>query len=124
MNWYLGVLRKYAVFDGRAGRKEFWMFMLVHALIGLALKNVPFWVYSVAVLLPTLAVGARRLHDTGRVGWWLLIPCIPLIGPIVLFLMLVEDSHAGTNQYGPNPNGRPYTSSSLMASHFTFSGSR
>ena len=63
--------------------------------------------YALAVLLPSLAVGARRLHDTGRSGWWLLIGLIPCIGFIVLIVFLVQDSQAGDNQYGPNPKATP-----------------
>jgi uncharacterized membrane protein YhaH (DUF805 family) len=60
-------------------------------------------IYSLAILLPSLAVGVRRLHDIGRTGWWLLIGLIPLIGAIVLLIFAVQDSQPGTNQYGPNP---------------------
>ncbi|CAN5768070.1 hypothetical protein BH23ACT10_BH23ACT10_15590 [soil metagenome] len=59
--------------------------------------------YSLAVLIPSLAVGVRRLHDTGRSGWWLLIGLLPVIGWIVLLLFMVQDSETGTNQYGPSP---------------------
>jgi len=61
--------------------------------------------YSLAIFIPSLAVGVRRLHDTGRSGWWLLISLIPLIGTIWLFILLVLDSNPGDNKYGPNPKG-------------------
>ena len=59
--------------------------------------------YSIAVIIPMLSVGARRLHDTGRSGWFLLLCLIPFIGTIILFIMLVQDSSTGANKYGPNP---------------------
>ena len=61
--------------------------------------------YALVLLLPSLAVGARRLHDTGRSGWWLLIGLVPLIGSIVLIIFFVLDSQPGDNPYGPNPKG-------------------
>lgn len=114
MNWYLDVLKKYAVFEGRARRKELWMFVLFNAIVLIALSLVEAIVggpgilsglYSLAVLIPSLAVGARRLHDTGRSGWWQLIALVPFIGTIVLIVFFVADSQPGTNQYGPNPKG-------------------
>ena len=117
MNWYLQVLKKYAVFNGRARRTEYWMFVLFNFIIVIALgfiegftgiapgtdQSVLGGLYMLAVLLPGIAVGVRRLHDTGRSGWWLLIGFVPLIGAIVLLVFMVQDSHSGENQYGPNP---------------------
>jgi uncharacterized membrane protein YhaH (DUF805 family) len=112
MNWYLDVLKKYAVFDGRARRKEYWMFFLFNIIIAFALgiiegiiggPGVVGAIYGLAVLLPGIAVGVRRLHDTNRSGWWLLIGLVPLIGAIVLIVFFVQDSQPGDNQYGPNP---------------------
>lgn len=117
MHWYLEVLKKYAVFSGRARRKEYWMFVLINILVALLLgliegiagiapettESVLATLYSLAVLLPSIAVGARRLHDTGRSGWWLLIGIVPLIGALVLLIFFVQDSEPGANQYGPNP---------------------
>lgn len=119
MHWYIDVLKKYAVFTGRARRMEYWMFVLFNVIISIVLNVVDVaagltlesgqgilsTIYSLAVLLPGLAVGARRLHDTGRSGWWLLIGLIPCIGAIVLLVFFVQDSEPGTNQYGPNPKG-------------------
>jgi uncharacterized membrane protein YhaH (DUF805 family) len=120
MDWYLGVLKKYAEFKGRARRREFWMFALFNFIISLVLSIIDRVIgnpemglgilgtlYALAVLLPSLAVGVRRLHDTGRSGWWLLIGLIPCIGLIVLIIFTVEDSQAGDNQYGPNPKATP-----------------
>lgn len=111
MHWYLEVLKKYAVFTGRARRREYWMFFLVNFIVGLVLAvigrvldlEILQYLYSLAVLLPGLGVSVRRLHDTGRSGWWLLISLVPLIGAIVLLVFLVSDSQPDTNQYGPNP---------------------
>lgn len=111
MHWYLEVLKKYAVFTGRARRREYWMFFLVNFIVGLVLAvigrvldlEILQYLYSLAVLLPGLGVSVRRLHDTGRSGWWLLIALVPLIGAIVLLVFLVSDSQPDTNQYGPNP---------------------
>ena len=111
MHWYMEVLRKYAEFGGRARRSEYWWFVLINTLASFALLAVDmfvgtgflYYLYALAVLIPSLAVGVRRLHDTGRSGWWLLIAFIPLIGAIILLVFLFQDSEPGTNQYGPNP---------------------
>jgi uncharacterized membrane protein YhaH (DUF805 family) len=112
MNWYLDVLKKYAVFSGRARRTEYWMFLLVNLVIAFVLGIIEVMIgtggilaaiYSLAVLIPSIAVTVRRLHDTGRAGWWILIVLIPAIGAIVLLIFMVLDSQAGSNEYGPNP---------------------
>ena len=112
MNWYLEVLKKYAVFNGRARRKEYWMFVLFSTIISLGLGLVEFLVgspgiigglYGLAVIIPAAAVAVRRLHDTDRSGWWLLIAFVPLIGAVVFFVFMVLDSKPGQNQYGENP---------------------
>jgi len=111
MNYYMEVLKKYAAFGGRARRAEYWMFTLINTIIAIVVAfasfkiGMPFlyFIYLVAVLLPSLAVGIRRLHDTGRSGWYLFIALIPLIGPIVLLVWLIQDSQPGDNQYGSNP---------------------
>mgnify|MGYP003460229328 CR=1 FL=1 len=118
MNWYLEVLKKYAVFGGRARRSEYWYFVLFNLIISIVLAIVDGMlgsfstergvgllegIYSLAVLIPGIAVSVRRLHDTNRSGWWLLIVFVPLIGVIVLFVYMVQDSQPGENQYGPNP---------------------
>lgn len=112
MNWYLEVLKKYAVFNGRARRAEYWMFFLFNLIIAFVLGFVEGLVggpgvigllYSLAVLIPGIAVSARRLHDTDRSGWWLLIAFVPLIGAIVLLVFMIQDSQSGQNRYGANP---------------------
>ena len=119
MGWYLAVLRKYTVFGGRAGRREYWIFALINFILIVLLTIVDSsidtfnadagigllgGVYTLAVLLPGLAVTARRLHDTGRGGWWLLLLLIPLIGPLVLLIFMVQSSQPDGNRYGPNPD--------------------
>jgi uncharacterized membrane protein YhaH (DUF805 family) len=118
VNWYLEVLKKYAVFDGRARRQEYWMFILfniiitavlalIDSLIGTVIRQAGFGLlqglYDLAVLIPSIAVTVRRLHDTGRTGWWILIGLIPVVGGIVLLIFMLLDSEPGENQYGPNP---------------------
>jgi uncharacterized membrane protein YhaH (DUF805 family) len=112
MYWYLEVLKKYAVFTGRARRKEYWMFSLINAVITILIMiiegvvgspSILGTIYGLAVLLPAIAVSVRRLHDTDRTGWWLLIALIPIIGAIVVLVFMVLDSQEGENQYGPNP---------------------
>lgn len=120
MNWYLHVLKNYAVFSGRARRAEYWWFFLFNLLASVALSIIDSvtglvtaggigilgTIYALAVLIPGLAVLVRRLHDTNRSGWWVLIAFVPLIGAIVLLVFAVLDSQPGTNQYGPNPKGQ------------------
>ena len=118
MNWYLHVLKNYATFSGRARRKEYWMFFLISALISIVLTLLDILLgtysveyeaglfsglYSLLILIPSIAVVVRRLHDTNRSGWWILISLIPLIGVIVLFVFICLDSQPGTNRFGANP---------------------
>ncbi len=117
MNWFLEALKKYAVFSGRARRKEYWFFVLFYLIIYIVLLLIDSAVlgsegigllatlFSLAMLLPALGVAVRRLHDTGRSGWWILIGFIPLIGVIVLLVFYLQDSQPGDNEYGPNPKG-------------------
>lgn len=117
MQWYLKVLRQYADFTGRARRTEYWMFTLVSVVISVVLAvldtvlgsslsggiGLLSGLYGLAVLLPSLAVGARRLHDIGQTGWWLLIGIIPLIGTIVLIVFFATEGDRQANTYGPDP---------------------
>jgi uncharacterized membrane protein YhaH (DUF805 family) len=116
LNWYLAVLKNYAGFDGRARRTEYWMFFLINIIIvivlnviGMAVKAGAFVgdIYGLALLIPSLAVGVRRLHDSGRSGWWLLIGLIPLIGTIILIVFLATEGQEGDNPYGPDPKQVP-----------------
>jgi uncharacterized membrane protein YhaH (DUF805 family) len=113
MNWYLDALKnKYATFSGRARRTEYWMFFLFYFLIALAIVFVEAFIHAggilgilfgLAMLVPSLAVTVRRLHDTSRTGWWILITLIPGIGAIILLIFMVLDSTPEGNDYGPNP---------------------
>lgn len=120
MNWYLAVLKKYAVFSGRARRKEYWMFVLLNmifCIIAIALDKIlgiefdclyypygPIYtIYVLAVFIPGLAVAIRRLHDVGKSGWMYLICLIPIIGTIWILVLLIKDSDQGENKYGANP---------------------
>ena len=102
----------YAQFEGRASRAAFWWWFLFTVLVAIAVDIVGFaigsWyvlhgIVTLALLLPNLSVGVRRLHDTDRTGWWLLIALIPLIGWIVLLIFFLEESDSGENRYGPPP---------------------
>jgi len=122
IDWYVSVLRRYVAFSGRAGRSEYWWFALANAIVAVALTilgkigesiglggllMVPYYLYLLAVLLPSIGVGVRRLHDTGRSGWWLLLAFVPFIGAIVLIIFFILDSTPGDNKYGPHPAGKP-----------------
>jgi len=131
MNWYLKVWKQYADFSGRARRKEYWMFylfnviveMLFAIIIGIAavgimttsrdesllfLAAIPAIIYGLAIFIPNLAVTVRRLHDTGKSGWWIFISLIPLVGGIWLLVLLCTDSESGTNKWGDNPKREGY----------------
>ena len=120
MHWYIEVLKKYAVFSGRARRAEFWYFFLFSAIISIFLtlidefmglkfevrgENLGFLstLYYIAVLVPYLAVIFRRLHDTDRSGWWILIFFIPIVGVIVAVVFLALKGTEGDNRFGPDP---------------------
>lgn len=115
MNWYLHVLRNYANFNGRARRKEYWMFTLFNFIVGLVLSildmaifgtNILAGLYSLFILIPSIAVTIRRLHDTDRSGWWILLAFVPLIGGIVLLVFMCLSS-TPDNRFGPNPKNMP-----------------
>ncbi|WP_159023332.1 DUF805 domain-containing protein [Formosa sp. L2A11] len=110
MNWYLKVVKEhYADFKGRARRQEYWMFFLFNIIISYALDLISGFldlsilsfvstIYSLAVLIPSIAVGVRRMHDVGKSGWFLLIPFYNLY-------LAVSDSEVGPNKWGDNPKG-------------------
>jgi uncharacterized membrane protein YhaH (DUF805 family) len=114
--WKVIVLQRYAQFVGRAGRPEFWWFelssfIIITVLSALAYVSVAFSVlggiYALAVLIPGIAVAVRRLHDTGRSGWWLLLMLVPLVGFIVLLVFFVSEGPPEPNQYGPPAPSEP-----------------
>ncbi|TLD69624.1 DUF805 domain-containing protein [Phragmitibacter flavus] len=114
MDWYISVLKKFAVFDGRARRKEYWMFtlfniiaivllMIVEGIIGTG--GILGFVYMLAVILPSIGVSIRRLHDTNRSGWFLLFVLIPFIGGFIVLYFMILDGTPGANKFGENPKG-------------------
>lgn len=115
MKWYIDVLKKYAVFHGRARRKEYWMFMLITTTVAVVLGMIEGVIgiapetddsvlaafYQVVTLVPTIAVGVRRMHDTDHSGWWLLFPFVNLV-------LAVREGQRGPNRFGSDPiNGSP-----------------
>ncbi len=106
LEWYLGPLRKYSVFSGRADRREYWLFFVWHMAIVIVvswLSSSLYIVYALGTLVPSIAVGVRRLHDTNRSGWWMLITLVPFIGFIVMLVFLASAGTSGDNDYGPEP---------------------
>ncbi|GLI86343.1 membrane protein [Rossellomorea marisflavi] len=121
MSWFLKGLKQYADFSGRARRQEFWMYMLFYSIFGIILYGVAvigmamqsegiillgmgiYILYTLALLVPTLAITVRRLHDTGRSGFWYFIGFVPLVGGIILIVFCCLDSENGNNQWGSNP---------------------
>ncbi|WP_232666901.1 DUF805 domain-containing protein [Pseudonocardia sp. TRM90224] len=125
MQWYLKVLRQYADFTGRARRTEYWMytlFTIIATIIAFVLDGLIFGfgqgplagygfiyaLYALATIIPSLAVTARRLHDTDRSGWWILIGLVPIVGGIILLVFTVLEGTRGQNQYGPDPKATVY----------------
>ena len=115
MNWYLAALKKYVDFSGRARRKEYWFFFLfnfiaiivltaIDAMLGLGFLGL---IYALAIILPGIAVTIRRLHDTDRSGWWILVGLIPAVGGIILLIFMVLPGTSGDNQFGPDPLNQP-----------------
>jgi uncharacterized membrane protein YhaH (DUF805 family) len=117
MHYYTDAFKKYAQFSGRSTRTEYWMFVLCNLIVSIvigilaplifseAIANIIGYVYLLAVIIPSLAILARRLHDIDRSGWWILLGIIPLIGAVVLIIFAILDSTPGANSYGPNPKG-------------------
>ncbi|MGG3561179.1 DUF805 domain-containing protein [Neobacillus rhizosphaerae] len=113
MQWFLKAFQNYAVFNGRARRKEYWFFALFMGIIGIVLTVLlevsDSWaviiialIFCLAMIIPSIAVTVRRLHDIGRSGWWYLLSLVP-IGNIVILIFTLLDSQPETNQWGPNP---------------------
>lgn len=114
MHYYFDVFKKYAVFSGRASRKEYWMFILFNAIVNFVLglvlgfigaiagidpiyANIVVLIYGLAILVPSIAVGIRRMHDVDKSGWFILIPIYNLI-------LVLSSGTKGVNKYGPEPN--------------------
>ena len=133
MKEYVQAFKQYAEFSGRSRRRAYWMFILTHTIItivatmfawlGMAIgflnESGPLWlgpilffgspsllfIYSVATLIPLLAIATRRLHDIGFTGWYLLLLFIPIVGAIILFIFTIRGSQPGHNRFGPEPMG-------------------
>lgn len=117
MEWYLKVLRQYSDFNGRARRKEYWMFVLFNfifsvgavfldSILGLSMAGgygIIYLIYMVVVIVPGIAVTVRRLHDIGKSGIMILVGLIPLVGAIWLIVLTASEGMHGPNQYGPDP---------------------
>lgn len=118
MNYYFEALKKYAQFNGRARRKEYWIFYLaniaiemiiitIEHLTGLLIKTIdvgPIYIlFGLIIFIPSYSVLVRRLHDTGRSGWWIFISLVPIAGPFILLGILLSDGKLGENKYGSNP---------------------
>lgn len=119
MNAFVTALKRYAKFSGRAGRPEYWYFSLIYLLASVilaVLDMIAGWydpkvgmgvlsaIFTIGLLLPSLAVSVRRLHDTGRNGWWMLIAFVPLVGVIVLLVFMAQRSEAAPNAWGDGPD--------------------
>lgn len=118
VDWWKKVfLKNYANFEGRARRSEYWYFVLFNFILSISAWIISFvliffggfllwffiWLFSIATIIPSLAVQVRRLHDTGKSGWMILLALIPLVGPIMLLIFYCTEGDRGPNEYGPDP---------------------
>ncbi len=121
MHWYIQALKRFADFKGRSRRKEYWMFALFNVIFSILTTlidnafgtdsfvyylGVFSLLYGLFVFIPFLAVSVRRLHDTGKTGWMLLIAIIPIIGALWLLVLFATEGTRGTNMYGPDPKAK------------------
>jgi uncharacterized membrane protein YhaH (DUF805 family) len=114
LGYWLEAFRKYATFSGRARRAEYWSFTVVNFIVAIlfvvvgmgedSIGPILYGCFALATIIPGIAVNVRRLHDSGRSGWYMLLGLIPIVNLIMLYYALV-DSQPGANQYGPNPKG-------------------
>ena len=129
MGWYLKALKNYAGFSGRARRREYWLFTLFNYIVFIVLTILDIVIfqfsggtvlgmltglYLLIVIVPSLAVTYRRLHDTGKSGWWLLINLLPLFGSLAFMIILILDSEPGENSYGPYSKSEPESKSKTV----------
>jgi uncharacterized membrane protein YhaH (DUF805 family) len=121
VNYWLTAFKKYADFNGRARRSEYWYFTLMNMIIIFGMYaviiaaavgrsgvlagifGVLVIIFALGIVIPALAAAVRRLHDIGKSGWFYCVSFIPLAGPIWLLVLLATDSTPGENEYGPNP---------------------
>ncbi|MBR4267879.1 MAG: DUF805 domain-containing protein [Bacteroidales bacterium] len=123
--YFLDVIKNHYIdFEGRARRKQYWMYTLYNIIINfgiiliavilflatkadaiISIASIIIRIIGLALLLPSLGLTVRRLHDIGKSPWWILIIFIPLVGSIIFLVFLCTDSERGTNEYGPNPKG-------------------
>lgn len=120
-DWFFDCVKnKYSDFDGRARRKEYWLYTLMMIIINIILQilvgvlsfipliNVLIWIVvtiiGLGLIVPSLAVTVRRLHDTGKSGWWVLLAFIPVVCLVLLYFLVLDSQH-GSNRYGDNPKG-------------------
>lgn len=119
MEWYLLVFKKYAVFEGRSRRKEYWMFMLLSALASYLLQGINHLfglnygslqilpsMYSALIFIPSIAVTVRRFHDVNKSGWNWLWSLLPIFGWIYFFYLTLKNGDEGVNQYGEDPKNK------------------
>lgn len=117
MEWFLKVIKSFS-FEGRARRKEYWIFVLVAVVAGIVLGFIDGMlgiysesagigllsgIFAISILIQSIAVGVRRLHDTGRSGWWLLVNLVPFVGWIVVLVLMALEGKQDDNPYGPDP---------------------
>jgi uncharacterized membrane protein YhaH (DUF805 family) len=116
MGWYMQALKKYAVFSGRSRRKEYWFFLLFAIVISIVLGVIDVMIgthmegvgllsglYALAILIPSIALTVRRLHDINKSGWWILIGFVPIVGAIILLIFALTGGTPGDNKYGADP---------------------
>lgn len=112
MEYFLGAYKKYAEFDGRARRKEYWLFYLLYIVSAMILAFIDGIIgtggllaglYILGSIVPFIALTARRLHDIDKSGWWQLIVFVPVIGPIVMLVFAVIAGTSGENRFGADP---------------------
>ena len=124
MEWMLMPYRRYAEFSGRSRRKEYWMYVLFNIIVAVVLSILegvaglsqmvgPYGpltaLFVLGSLVPSIAVSIRRLHDTDRSGWWLLLALVPIIGSLVLLYFYILEGTRGQNEYGADPKGAANT---------------
>lgn len=117
MSWYISVFRNYDDFSGRARRKEYWLFLLTNMVLVCVAAILDYVVgtheitslgvfgllFVAAITIPSWAVAVRRLHDSSRSGWWLLVSVVPFVGLLVAIVLLLLPGTPGENEYGQDP---------------------